>query len=252
MVVSSRNSFRVLFGKKIASLYILFEKYIGILAVEIASPGNQHRASYVGTLSFRPSCLKTQAARQATPSADTPRSDTPRSTKSILYSSLWRDKRSRYKMLNINKPTSGLRNLALGSIATAICPCYVYSTGCPVLGPRLNKSTVQKVSSTCAPSYGELWTGFLFCSSAVLDPRVGHAMDVLSPFISVLCHSDWLFRGESCPRLDVYPGRAWSSSLACTWHCSYDYLTTMPKLRSTYGRIGLIHRTSYEERSATS
>ena len=30
----------------------------------------------------------------------------------------------------------------------------------------------------------------LFCSSAVLDPRGGHTMDVLSPFISVLCHSD--------------------------------------------------------------
>ena len=28
-------------------------------------------------------------------------------------------------------------------------------------------------------------TLFLFCSSAVLDPRVGHTMDVLSPFISV-------------------------------------------------------------------
>ena len=43
----------------------------------------------------------------------------------------------------------------------------------------------------------------LFCSLAVLDPRVGHTMDVLSPFIPVLCHSDWLFHGESCPRLDV-------------------------------------------------
>ena len=30
----------------------------------------------------------------------------------------------------------------------------------------------------------------LLCSSAVLDPRVGHTMDVLSPFIPVLCHSD--------------------------------------------------------------
>ena len=30
----------------------------------------------------------------------------------------------------------------------------------------------------------------MFCSLAVLDPRVGHTMDVLSPFISVLCHSD--------------------------------------------------------------
>jgi len=30
----------------------------------------------------------------------------------------------------------------------------------------------------------------LFCSLAVLDPRVGHTMDVLSPFIPVFCHSD--------------------------------------------------------------
>ena len=30
----------------------------------------------------------------------------------------------------------------------------------------------------------------LFCSLAVLDPRVGHTMDVLSSFIPVLCHSD--------------------------------------------------------------
>ena len=31
---------------------------------------------------------------------------------------------------------------------------------------------------------------FCSCSLAVLDPRVGHTMDVLSPFIPVLCHSD--------------------------------------------------------------
>jgi len=30
----------------------------------------------------------------------------------------------------------------------------------------------------------------LCCSLAVLDPRVGHTMDVLSPFAPVLCHSD--------------------------------------------------------------
>ena len=63
------------------------------------------------------------------------------------------------------------------------------------------------------------------CSLAVLDPRVGHTMDVLSPFMSVLCHSDWLFHRESCPRLDViHPGRAWPSSPSCTWHCSLHYL----------------------------
>jgi len=72
------------------------------------------------------------------------------------------------------------------------------------------------------PPFG--WS-VLFCSLAVFDPKVGHAMDVLSPFISVLCHFDWLFHRESCPRLDVvHPSRAWSSSLAVTWHCSLHYL----------------------------
>ena len=43
----------------------------------------------------------------------------------------------------------------------------------------------------------------LFCYLAVLDLRVGHTMDVLSPFISVLCHSHWLFHREFCPCIDV-------------------------------------------------
>jgi len=30
----------------------------------------------------------------------------------------------------------------------------------------------------------------MYCSLAVLDPRVGHPVDVLSPFIPVLCHFD--------------------------------------------------------------
>jgi len=65
----------------------------------------------------------------------------------------------------------------------------------------------------------------LFCSIAVLDPTAGHTMDVLSPFVPVLCHSHRLFHGQSCPRLDVvHPGRAWPSSPACTWHCSLHYL----------------------------
>jgi len=33
--------------------YILFERYIYILALEMASPGNQHRANCIGTLSFQ-------------------------------------------------------------------------------------------------------------------------------------------------------------------------------------------------------
>ena len=71
------------------------------------------------------------------------------------------------------------------------------------------------------------WFTFLvlFCSLAVLHPRVGHTKDVLSPFIPVLCHSDWLFHRESCPHLDVvHPGQAWPSSPSCTWHCSLHYL----------------------------
>jgi len=65
----------------------------------------------------------------------------------------------------------------------------------------------------------------LFRSLAVLIPRVGHTMDAFSPFISVLCHSDWLFHGQSCPRINVvHPGRTWFSSPACTWQCSLHYL----------------------------
>jgi len=75
-----------------------------------------------------------------------------------------------------------------------------------------------------SPKWTILCWVVLFCSLAVLDPRVGHTMDVHSPFISILCHSDWLFHRESCPQLDVvYPGRAWSSSPAYTWHCSLHY-----------------------------
>ena len=67
----------------------------------------------------------------------------------------------------------------------------------------------------------------LFCSLAVLDPRVGHTTDVLSPFIPVLYHSDRLFHGESCPRLDVvHRGRAWPSSPACSLH--YLFLQATP------------------------
>ena len=78
----------------------------------------------------------------------------------------------------------------------------------------------------------------LFCSvlTAVLYPRVGHTMDVLSPFIPVLCHSEWLFHGESCPRLEVvHLGRARSSSPACTWHCSLHYLFLQATPLISYG-----------------
>ena len=55
LVISNHDSFRVLFDK-IASVYILFEKYIYILTLEMASPGNQHCAGCIDTLSFPISC----------------------------------------------------------------------------------------------------------------------------------------------------------------------------------------------------
>jgi len=51
-----------------------------------------------------------------------------------------------------------------------------------------NTHTQQDCIITCS---------VLFCSLAVLDPRVGHTVHVLSPFILVLRHSDWLYSTES-------------------------------------------------------
>jgi len=53
LVTSHHNSFRVLFDK-IASVHFitLFEKYIHILALEMASPGNRHCANCIGALLF--------------------------------------------------------------------------------------------------------------------------------------------------------------------------------------------------------
>ena len=84
-----------------------------------------------------------------------------------------------------------------------------------------------------------------FCSVlflAVLDPRVGHTMDVLSPFIPILCHSDWLFHGQSSPRLDVvHPGRAWPSSPSCAWHCSLHYLFLKATFSGVRWKSGLMN-----------
>ena len=50
VVISNYNSFKCCLIKLLP--YILFEKYIHILAKEMASPGNQHSADCIGTLSF--------------------------------------------------------------------------------------------------------------------------------------------------------------------------------------------------------
>ena len=43
-------------------------------------------------------------------------------------------------------------------------------------------------------SWLQCWTTGLY--TAVLNPRLGLTMDVLSPLTSVLCHSDWLFHSS--------------------------------------------------------
>jgi len=50
LVISNHNSYGVLFDKLLP--YILFEKYIYILALETARPENQHCANCIGTFSF--------------------------------------------------------------------------------------------------------------------------------------------------------------------------------------------------------
>ena len=69
---------------------------------------------------------------------------------------------------------------------------------------------------------------YLIWSLAVLDLRVIHTMDVLSPFIPVLCHSDWPFHGESSPRLDVvHPGPC-VAFLACVHLALFLALSLSP------------------------
>jgi len=51
----------------------------------------------------------------------------------------------------------------------------------------------HRANSALHPSrleYQRNSAGVLFCSLAILNPRVGHTMDILSSFIPVLCHSD--------------------------------------------------------------
>ena len=61
----------------------------------------------------------------------------------------------------------------------------------------------------------------LFCSRSERWPHHGRTFSIyLCPL------SFWLTLSRGVyPRLDVvHPGRAWSSSPACTWHCSLHYL----------------------------
>jgi len=81
-------------------------------------------------------------------------------------------------------------SLSLASLKSTLVLPFSYRLTQAVLG----KGPLNGCVCVCVCSV-------LFCSLAVLDPRVGHTMDVLSPFIPVLCHSDWLFSTESPVRV---------------------------------------------------
>jgi len=66
----------------------------------------------------------------------------------------------------------------------------------------------------------------LYCSSAVLDPRVGHNMDVISAFISVLCYSEFLI--DSSTYDVVHAGRACVVFLACVHLALFLALSLSP------------------------
>jgi len=61
-----------------------------------------------------------------------------------------------------------------------------------VAAPVRGRSLLSTLTACCAACsvLATCWHSVLFCSFAVLDPRVGHTMHVLSPFIPVHCHSD--------------------------------------------------------------
>jgi len=84
---------------------------------------------------------------------------------------------------------------------------------CTAGGPTVSISRAAARRAAANAGSATLSAEVLFCSVLfVLDPRVGHTMDILSPFISVLCHSERMFHVESCPCLDVvHPDRSWSS-----------------------------------------
>ena len=61
----------------------------------------------------------------------------------------------------------------------------------------------------------------LFSSLAVFDPRVGHTMDVLSPFIPVLCPLTWVVP-EKGPLNGCVCMCNWPTLQCCRWLTSLN------------------------------
>jgi len=104
-------------------------------------------------------------------------------------------------------PTAKLTVCTVGQMIVFImclsCDWYVYFSPRPFWWLFSRWVWVRAVSENWKIYFVTVWKSRLFCSLPVLNPRIGHKIDVLSLFMSVLCRSDWLFCGESCPRVDV-------------------------------------------------
>jgi len=68
----------------------------------------------------------------------------------------------------------------------------------------------------------------MFCSLVVLDQRVGHTIDVLSPFVPVLCHCDWLFHVKVMSTSWRSPSRPCVAFLDCVYLVLFLALSLSP------------------------
>jgi len=98
--------------------------------------------------------------------------------------------------------------------------CEQLAQGCYAALPNL-LITSSMLYSLCHLSVMMCSVLFFSCPRSEGWPHHGRIFSIY------LCPvSFWFtFSRESCPRIDVaFPGRVWSSSPACTWHCSLHYL----------------------------
>jgi len=77
---------------------------------------------------------------------------------------------------------AGRQHICLAPAGDVAVTSRVHVNSCTAEAEPVSLSLYDSGLYSCTASV-------LVCSLAVLDPRVGHTMDVLSPFVSVLCDS---------------------------------------------------------------
>ena len=96
----------------------------------------------------------------------------------------------------------------------------------------------QITMATCFSKMNYAVRSALICS--VLKPSSIRGLATSWTFIIVLCRSDWLFHGESCPRLDVvHPGRAHIKTQKYDTRCNFNV-----RWKADTSQINLAHATN--------